>query len=67
MFGPVEAVSGRGVKVGVHYIAIHAFSWPKSQKLTDPLQDVIDLCTDPLQSVIDLFTDFITKNVSDNF
>jgi hypothetical protein len=32
MFGPVGAVSGRGVKVGVHYIAIHAFS---PQKLTD--------------------------------
>jgi hypothetical protein len=45
MFGPVGAVSGRGVKVGVHYIAIHAFSPPKvPEKLTDLL-----------------FTDFVTK------
>jgi hypothetical protein len=35
MFGSVGAISGRGVKVGVHYIAIHALSPPNDLFFTD--------------------------------
>jgi hypothetical protein len=35
MFGSVGAIAGRGVKVGVHYIAIHAFSPPNDLFFTD--------------------------------
>jgi hypothetical protein len=45
MFGSVGAISGRGVKVGVHYIAIHAFSPPMICFLLTLLQNGIDLLT----------------------